>query len=82
MMKLCLNRCEVRKDIRVIKLKVIQYCDLCSVMQKLGSLIKKGRVVFVCLNHKRGKMIRCVRPKRRTQSRRDAKVFGNAANQK
>ena len=45
------NLIEIIVDIGVIKLDVVHHDKLRKVMQKLGSLVKKSRVVFVAFHH-------------------------------
>ena len=45
------NLIEVIVDIRVIELDVVHHDKLRQVMQKLGPLVKKSRVVFVAFHH-------------------------------
>ena len=54
MVELALDSGEVRKNISMIKLKVIEYGNRRAVVNKLGALIKKGRVILIGLYYKGG----------------------------
>ena len=70
--ELALNRRQIREDIRVIELKVIQDRCAWAVMDELGALVEKGAVVFIGLNHKK---------RRLPKARRYREVLRHTANQ-
>ena len=51
-MELLLNGFKVIKDIRMVKLKVIHYQSSWAVMNKFGTLIKEGAIIFISFNDK------------------------------
>ena len=52
MMELLLNSRQIFKDIGVIKLEIIYHQRIAVVVNKLGTLIKKGTVILIRLNNK------------------------------
>ena len=52
-MKLGLDRGKVRKNICMIELEVIQYQGARMVVNKLGTLVEKRSVIFICLDHEK-----------------------------
>jgi hypothetical protein len=59
MMELPLNRRQIGKDIGVIEFQVVQDQSARLVMDKLGALVEKRRVVFIRLDDKQW---RCPQP--------------------
>ena len=68
-----LNGGQVLKNIRVIKLQVVDDGDLGKVVDELAPLVEKGRVVFVPFNDK---------PVAVREPRALAEVIGDAADKK
>ena len=50
-LKLFFNIVNGVEDVGVVELKITQYQNLRAVVQKLGSLIKKGRVILISLDN-------------------------------
>ena len=50
-MELFLDRFQIVKDVRVVKLKVIENQRARAVVNKLGAFIEESAVVFIGLNH-------------------------------
>ena len=73
MMKLGLDRGEVGENIRMVVFEVIDDRRFRAVMNELGPLVEKGRVILICLDHK---IVAT------TQPRGEAKVGGDPADQK
>ena len=71
--ELALDRGNVRENVGVVVLDVIDYQGVWAVMYKLGALVKKCRVVLVCLDDK---IVGIPQPRRRTE------IGWNSANQK
>ena len=71
--KLPFNCRQVLKNIRVVELQVVQHCRARTVVDKFAALVKKGCVVFICLNHE------CVAG---AKPGRHAKIQRNPAHQK
>ena len=72
-MELSLDSGQIRKDIGVVILQIIDNCCLRVVMNKLGALVEESRVVLVCFHHKIAAT---------AQSRGYAKIRGHATNEK
>ena len=51
-MKLRFNGGEIRKNIGVIKLEIVQHRNLSAVMQKLGAFVEKRSVILIRFDHK------------------------------
>ena len=73
MMELGLDRGEVGENIRMVIFEVIDDRRFRAVMNKLGTLVEKGGVILICLDHKEVSA---------TQPRGQAKVDGDPADQK
>ncbi len=69
-MELFLNRFQIVKDVRVIKLKVVEDQGSRAVMHKFGTLIEEGAVVLIRFNHEKVAF---------TQTRGNVKVTRHAA---
>ena len=52
MMELGLDRGEVGENIRMVIFEVIDDRRFRAVMNKLGTLVEKGGVILICLDHK------------------------------
>ena len=74
MMKLFLNSRQIFKDIGVIKLEIIYHQSIAVVVNKLGTLIKKGTVILVRLYNK------ITASRTITKPRRETEVTGHTAN--
>ena len=71
MMKLGLDGIEIRKNICVIELDIVDHQGLGPVMDELGPLVEKRRVVFIGLDHKKAPL---------AQTGRHTKVIRHTAN--
>ena len=72
LVELPLDGGQVRVDVRVVEFEVVQDRRARPVVQELGALVEKRRVVLVRLDHERPA----------AQARRDAEVLRHAADQK
>ena len=79
-MKLCLDRRKISEDVSMIELEIVQDGSPWTVMNELGALVKKRRVVFICLDHEQ--RLRRASGRCGTQPRRNAEVLRYTANQK
>ncbi len=72
MVKLRFYGRKVGKNVRVVKLEIIEHDGAWTVMHKLGTLVAKSRIVFICLNHEK---------RRVRQPRRNTKSSGHTTHQ-
>ena len=72
MMKLRLDCGQIRKNIGVVEFQIVQHRNLRPVMHELRSLVEKGGVIFIRLDHKPGGI---------GEPRRLPEIGRNAANQ-
>ena len=77
--ELALNGREVVKNIRVVKLQIVQHGGARAVMHKLAALIEKRGVVFIGLDDKQGPGLTCCQL---PQTRGHAEIQRHAADQK
>ena len=73
MMELLLDRCDIRIDVSVIVLEIIEDQRARSVMDKFRALVEERRIVFIRLDHEERAL---------TQASAYPKIFGYAADQK
>ena len=72
MVELPLNGRQVREDVSVIELEIVEDCRARTVVDKLRALVEKGAVIFIGFYHKE---------RRITQTGRHGKVLRHAADQ-
>ena len=72
MVKLGLDGGQVRKDIRVVELEIVEHHGARPVMDELAALVEKGGVVLVRFDHEK---------RRAAKPRGNAEVAGHAADQ-
>ena len=71
MVELPLDGWQIREDVRVIELQVVQNCGTWAVMHELAALIEEGAVVLVGLDHEE---------RRTAEARGNTEVLRHAAN--
>ena len=72
MVKLRLDRCNIREDVGMVEFKVVEYRGPRAVMHELAAFVEKCRIVFISFDHE---------GVAGSGTRGDTKILWNTANQ-